>query len=189
MDSTDDEKFEMPNTKKRKAFAAAKATMAAIGAATLASGCGVVSGIMNDGVENPITPEQSKAQVIDAAKDIVATLNLEVVKAVFWRASCNDQGEPPYRGEMRISYPLAPNFDASVTEADQMIQQLRSKGWTDASDFHSHSTALTKGGVVALLGPQSVSDTTRGLELFGECRDMTTDQNQNSMVEVDLSRP
>lgn len=148
-----------------------------------------MSGIINDGVDNPITPEQSKAQVIDAANDIVTTLDLDVVKAVFWRASCNDQGDPPYRGEMRISYPLAPNFDASVTEATRMTQQLRSQGWTDAPDFHSHSTALTKGGVVVLVGPQSVSVPTRGLELFGECRDMTTDANEKSMEEVDLSTP
>jgi hypothetical protein len=52
-----------------------------------------VSSIKNDDVANPLTPEQSKAQVIDAANEIVSTLKLPVIEPAFWRASCNDQGE------------------------------------------------------------------------------------------------
>jgi hypothetical protein len=142
---------------------------------------------MNDGVSNPITPEQSKAQVIDAAKEIVGLVDLKVLKAVFWRGSCNDQGEPPYRGEMRISHALASSFEVADAEDARMIQQLRSHGWTDAPDFHTHGTALKKNGVVAVISPQNVSTPTRGVELFGECRDMTSEKGKNSMETVPLS--
>jgi hypothetical protein len=177
----------MPNTKMHNAYAITKAIAAAMVAATLVSGCGVVSGIMNDGVSNPITPEESKAQVIDAAKDIVSILDLPVETAVFWRSSCNDQGEAPFRGRMRIAYPLAPSLEESDAEVAQMIQQLQTKGWTTDSDVHTHGTALTKNGVGANFWPQSVSDTTRSLELLGECRDVTTTkQTAGNNEHIDL---
>src|SRR5262245_33887073 len=118
----------MPNTNMRNAHTTAKALVAAATVAALVSGCGVVSGIMNDGVTNPITPEQSKAQVIDAAKDIVVAIDLQVVEAVFWRGSCNDQGEAPFQGKMRIAHPLAATFEAADAEDAQMIQRLQSNG-------------------------------------------------------------
>jgi predicted secreted protein len=142
---------------------------------------------MNDDVSNPISPEQSKAQVIDAAKEIVGLAELKVLNAVFWRGSCNDQGDPPYRGEMRISHALAPSFQAADAEDAQMIQQLRNNGWTDAPDFHTHGTALKKNGVVAVINPQNASTPTRGVELFGECRDITSQKGTNSTETVQLS--
>lgn len=53
---------------------------------------------MTGGVSDPITPGQSKARVVDAAESIVGILDLPVESAIFWRSSCNDQGEAPFRG-------------------------------------------------------------------------------------------
>lgn len=156
--------------KSRYTFAAAMA----LALATALSGCAVVRGIMNDGVTNPITPEQSKAQVVDAARDIVSILNIPVERAVFWRSSCNDQGEAPFQGAARISYPLAPTFEASTAEITRWVEQLKTQGWTTDSTAYTHGSLLTKNGVSVTFWPQSVSDTQRGLELLGECRDLTT---------------
>jgi len=142
----------------------------------------------SDGVSNPITPNRSKAQVIEAAKEIVRTLGIQPIEPAFWRESCNDQGDAPFRGQMRIGYPLAANFEASAADVTQMVQQLKSHGWTTNTDFKSHGTTLTKDGVVAVLGPQAVGDSTRSVELFGECRDVTTSkQTAGSPEIVDLS--
>lgn len=129
----------------------------------------------NDGTANQMTPEQSKAQVVDAAKEIVGILKLPVVSAYFWRSSCNDQGDPPFRGRMMIAYPLATSFEASQAQVEQFAAALRDQGWTTpGSDFHTHGTALIKNGVSATFGPQAVGDTTNGFELLGECLDTTT---------------
>src|SRR3954468_8622636 len=152
--------------------------------AALVSGCGAVSSISNGGVSNPLTPEQSKALVIDAANDIVSTLGLQAIEPAFWRASCNDQGDPPFRAQMRIGHPVAASFDASEAEVAQMVQRLQSRGWTTDSEFKSHGATLQKNGVVAVLGPQSAGDATRSVELFGECRDMTTTKDTKGSVEV-----
>jgi hypothetical protein len=145
---------------------------------------------MNDGVSNPITPEQSKAQVIDAAKEIVGILDLQVIKPAFWRASCNDQGEAPFRGQMTIGYPLAPSFEASDAEVAQMVQRLQSAGWTTDSDVHSHGTVLKKNGVQAVFYPQNAATPTNGIDLYGECRDVTTTKETKGTTEdVNLSGP
>jgi hypothetical protein len=139
----------------------------------LVSGCGVVNRFKDD-VPNPVTPQQSKAQVVDAAKELVGTLDLHVVDAVYWNSSCNDQGEAPFRGQIRIDYPLAPNFEESEAEVAKMAQTLESAGWSRDSDFHSHGTVLQKNNVVAVLGPQNASSRNRDIQIYGECRDMTT---------------
>lgn len=135
-----------------------------------------------------MTPAQSKAQVVDAAREIVAALNLHVVNASFWRASCNDQGDPPFKGKAIITYPPAPSFEESDAEIAQMVQHLQSLGWTGDPDFHSHGTVLRKNNVVAVFGPQDVSGPNRGIELYGECRDMTTTkQTRGSTEDISLS--
>lgn len=162
------------STPKRTAHAAAT-TLAAALVATLITGCGATNKMTNHGVDNSMTPEQSKAQVVDAAKEIVGTLKLPVVSAYFWRSSCNDQGDPPFRGSMRIAYPLASSFEESQSQVQTFVALLRDEGWTaPGSDFRTHGTALIKNGVSAIFGPQAVGDTTNGFELLGECLDTTT---------------
>jgi hypothetical protein len=36
-------------------------------------------------------------------------------------ASCNDQAEAPFRGEMMIGYPLSSNFEAADAAVAQMV--------------------------------------------------------------------
>jgi hypothetical protein len=151
----------------------------------LVSGCGVLNRF-KDEVPNPVTPEQSKAQVVDAAKELVGTLDLDVVEAVFWNSSCNDQGEAPFRGQVRIAYPPAPNLEESEGQIADMAQRLESAGWAPDSEFRSHGTVLKKNNVVAVLGPQNVSSRNRDIQVYGECRDMTTAKGDNMPEPVTL---
>lgn len=155
-------------------------------AAVMTSGCGVMNKLQAASVTNPMTPEQSKAQVVDAAGEIVHALGLHVVSAFFWHSSCNDQGDPPFRGEIRISYPPAPSFEASEAEIAKMVQRLQSLGWTGDPDFHSHGSVLKKNNVVATFYPGTGSQNS-GIDLLGECRDVTTTkQTRGSTEEVNL---
>jgi hypothetical protein len=139
-------------------------------------------------VRNPLTPEQSKAQVVDAARDIIRALNLHVVEASFVHSSCNDQGDPPFRGEIVIAYPLAPSFEAAESENSEMVQRLQSLGWTGDPALHSHGPVLKKNSVVVAFDRQAVDDTTRGIEVRGECRDVTTTkQTRGSVEDVNLT--
>jgi hypothetical protein len=132
----------------------------------------------SEGVPNPMTPEQSKAQVVNAAREIVATLGLKGVSAHFTRESCNDQAVAPFRGIVGLDYDHAPTLQASQAEIQQMIAVLKQHGWGTSGDFHSHAASVSKQGVTAVFDPYSpVQNAGGSISVYGECRDMTTKQN------------
>jgi hypothetical protein len=121
---------------------------------------------------------------MDAARAIVGDLKLEAIDPAFWHASCNDQGEAPFRGQMSIGYPQAASFEASDAEVAQMVQRLKRIDWTGDPNFKSHRTVVKKNNVVAVLVPQNASDSTRSIELYGECRDVTTTKDTRGNAET-----
>jgi hypothetical protein len=54
---------------------------------------------------------------------------------------------------------------------------------TGDPDFHSHGTVLKRNNVVAVFGPQNVSVPNRGIEICGECRDVTTTKSTRGPTE------
>lgn len=149
-------------------------------AALVAVGLQSCSTIRNftEGVYHPMTPEQSKAQVVDAARDIIRLLGLKGVSAHFSRGSCNDQAEAPFQGIVGITYDHAPTLEESQAEIQRMLAVLKQHGWSDQSDFHSHSPHVTKHGVTAVFDPYSPVQNFGGtVDISGECRDMTTKEN------------
>ena len=139
--------------------------------------CGTLRNI-SEGVPHPMTPEDSKAQVIGAAREIVATLGLKSVSAHFSRESCNDQAVAPFRGVVGLGYDHAPTLEASQAQIQQMIAALKEHGWGGPGDFHSHAPAVSKQNVTAVFDPYSpVQNAGGSITVYGECRDMTTKQN------------
>jgi hypothetical protein len=48
--------------------------------------------------------------------EIIASLEPGVVEAFFWHASCNGQGNWPFRSQMRIAYPPSATFADTTTK-------------------------------------------------------------------------
>ena len=69
-----------------------------------------------DDSAHPMTDDQTKAQVIEPAKQIVAAADLQGVTGAFSFASCNDQGDPPYQGTVTISFLLHRDPDANFQQ-------------------------------------------------------------------------
>lgn len=135
------------------------------------------------GIVNPMTPQESRSQVVDAAGEVVATLGLDVVEAWFWHSSCNSRGDPPFRGHMRIGYPLADSYEAADAQIAVMTTTLQQAGWSEDPAFHSHAPALKNNNVIVILRPQDPNAATRSVELIGECRDMTTTRHSRGPVQ------
>jgi hypothetical protein len=132
----------------------------------------------SEGVSHPMTPEESRTQVVDAARDIVATLGLKGVSGHFSRESCNDQAEAPFRGIVGIAYDHASTLEESRAEIQRMLAVLRQHGWSDEGNVHTHSPFLTKQGVTAVFDAYSpVQNFGGSIGIHGECRDMTTKKN------------
>ena len=133
---------------------------------------------LSEGGPHPMTPDESRAQVVNAAREIVATLGLKTVTGHFSRESCNDQAVAPFRGVVGLDYDHAPTLEASQAQIEQMVASLKQHGWGASGDFHSHSPAVSKQGVTALFDVFSpVQNAGGSITIYGECRDMTTKQN------------
>jgi hypothetical protein len=133
---------------------------------------------LSEGVPHPMTPDESKAQVINAAREIVATLGLKGVSAHFSRESCNDQAVAPFRGIVGLGYDHALTLEASQAQIGGMVAVLKQHGWGAPGDFHTHASAVSKQGVTAVFDPYSpVQNAGGSISIYGECRDMTTKQN------------
>lgn len=162
-----------------------KSTVAAAITGLLLGGCTEVS--------DPITPEQARAEVIDAARDITAALHGEVAEALFRYESCNDQGEAPFRGVVQLILwePGTPHTQA--VDPQQVIQALTSHGWSTDSDFVSHSPTLRKGPIniiVDVTPPPPPGKTIGGhvgVDVNGQCRDTFDHRKDRSILSVDVS--
>lgn len=175
---------------KRSRPTEARPAVAAVTSAAAAAltGCGVL--VSNPAVIGragepsvPLTPEQSRAQVVEVAREIVAQLDVPVTEAYFWRASCRDDGAPPLRGEVRIAYPRASSGAVSQTEIEAMIGRLGDTGWSVDPDFHSHSPALSRDHVVLIFQRQNPSIPVRNILVMGECRDVVPRDPGGEQVE------
>ena len=60
---------------------------------------------------NPLSDEQTKAEVLDPARQITTIANLQNVSGVFGWESCNDQGDRPFRGRVEVSFDVPAGAD------------------------------------------------------------------------------
>jgi hypothetical protein len=139
-------------------------------------------------------PLGARAQVVDAARDIVNALHGEVTEATFSYESCNDQGEAPFRGVVNLRFwmPGVPHNQAADPQA--VIKGLVADGWSTDSDFKSHGPTLKKNGVniILTIAPQPPPAITLGshvgVKVDGECRDMSDHRTDGSTSPVDVSK-
>jgi hypothetical protein len=143
-------------------------------------------------VGDPLTPEGARYQVIDAARDVSTILHADIAEANFSYESCNDQGDPPFRGKVQLLLwmPGAPHDQA--VDPQQVLKPLEAHGWSTNSAFISHSPALTKNNVNTMitvthqpppgehLGAHVVA------EVLGECRDIFDHRTDRSILPVDV---
>jgi len=103
----------------------------------------------------PLDDEQSRAQVIDAAQQIVQATNVKVTFASFQWEWCNDQGEPPYRGRVGIALEV-PSGSDSRTQAGQLAATMATQpGWVAGPlpGLKPFGEVVHKGGAMAIFGP------------------------------------
>ncbi|MEE6178827.1 hypothetical protein [Mycobacterium sp. 050134] len=162
--------------------------------AFFASTVGLIVAGCSETVSHPLSPAQARAQVIDASRDIVRALRAEVTEANFSYDSCNDQGEPPFRGVVDLSLwmPGVPHDQPADPQA--VVKGLVADGWSTQSDFVSHGQTLKKNGVNIILtvAPQPPPSVTLvrhvGVKVDGECRDTSDHRTDGSTAPVDVSK-
>ena len=134
---------------------------------------------------NPLSDDQSQAQVVDAAKQIAQQVSLPDVYGGFVFQSCNDQGAPPYRGVVEMSFRLPTDdrkgYPAEVdpdTFFNQIAATMVAHGWADGPPpgLRPNGRVINKNGVMAIMSAGPNPGWNR-IQLYGECRNMTDHHN------------
>ncbi|KZS83474.1 hypothetical protein B4U45_14110 [Mycobacterium persicum] len=145
-------------------------------------------------MRHPLSPQQARAQVVDAASDIINSLHAELTEATFSYESCNDQGEPPFRGVVDLSFWMPGVSHNGPADPKTLISALVADGWSTDSDFISHSPTLRKKDVNAIVTvvPPALHgegfNSHVGVKLDGECRDTFDHRKDHSILPIDVSK-
>lgn len=117
------------------------------------------------------TKEQALAQVTNDAKQIVAVAQLQNPQGNSWFGSCNDQGDPPYKGIAVMIFDRPADID-EVSFYQQIAAAMAANGWIDGSPpgRHHHGTTLHKEGVTAVFDRNPGRGNIGEISLYGECR-------------------
>ena len=144
-------------------------------------------------VANPISPQEARQQVIDVSRQVVSDLGGEVAEATFGYKTCNDQGDPPFRGHAYLLMWI-PGADRSrEVSPDSVADRFRAKGWQTDPDFHSHGITFKRNGVdvnVWVIPPPKPNEPPVGhvmIDVLGECRDTfdhRTDQTNSLFADI-----
>ena len=120
----------------------------------------------------PMSTEQARSQVVEPAKQIARLAKLEDAYAAFSFSSCNDQGEAPYKGVVRLNFTL-PAAEKADAYFDRIAATMAANGWTDGPPpgFTSYGRVIHTQGVVGIMAP-GPADGWANVELSGECRNM-----------------
>ncbi|MGE2714233.1 hypothetical protein ACQI4L_09265 [Mycolicibacterium litorale] len=138
-------------------------------------------------VADPMSDEQAEAQVIDAGRQLRTVAGLRDVGGGFSFESCNDQGEPPYRGFVEMSAQLPAATDAG-TYARQVADAMVAAGWTDGPPpgKKPYGTVIHKDGVMVVMNPGN-TDGLLKFTILGECRNTTDHRDDGKTVGRDVT--
>ncbi|WP_244975023.1 hypothetical protein [Mycobacterium heckeshornense] len=144
---------------------------------------------------NPLSDQQAMAQVIDPAKQIVKTARLQDPTGHFDWESCNNQGDPPYRGlvEMSFKWPMDqskgyPTEVDPTTYFDKLATTMAAHGWNNGPppDWHSYGRVINKDGVVAVM-TQDAANGEVTIQVSGECRNMTKHRENGTVMGFEIT--
>jgi hypothetical protein len=142
-----------------------------------------------DRPEHPFSDEQAVAQVVDPAKQIAKVAALQAISGGFSWESCNDQGAPPYRGRVDMTFQVPTGADRNAY-FEQIAKTMEANGWSAGPPPGQHvfGTAIHREGVLASIGISPFLGADGAVQLFGECRNMGSHRTDNGFSIKDQLR-
>jgi hypothetical protein len=132
----------------------------------------------------PLTDEQTKTQVVEPAKQIVAVANLHGASGGYILMSCRNEADPPYQGAIYVTFDLP----KSVDYFDRVAAAMVPHGWHEGLPPNQYlfGTTLYKDGVTVILYRDPDRLTTGVMKVYGECRN-TADHRNDSTGWTDIT--
>jgi hypothetical protein len=143
-----------------------------------------------DAVEHPGSAagaDQTQAQVVGQAKDIVTVAGLAQPTADYALVSCKNSADPPYQGTVHANFVLPAHVDAEAYFRT-IAAALVAYGWKEGPPPNQHlfGRNLFKDGFSTLVYPDADSPTRGVLRIHGECRDVI-DHRRDATAWVDVT--
>ncbi|MGB8387005.1 hypothetical protein, partial [Mycobacterium sp.] len=130
---------------------------------------------------NPVTDDESEAQVVESAKQIVTLAGLRPTSAGYLLMSCKDRDDPPYQGAIYLTFALPAAIRAD-TYFPTIGATLVSHGWTEGLSPNDHAFAKTvsKNAVTVIIYRQDDDPSLGVLRVYGQCRNMNDHRNDTT---------
>ncbi|WP_307856863.1 hypothetical protein [Mycolicibacter acidiphilus] len=132
----------------------------------------------------PLSDEQSRAQVVDPAKEIARAAGLQVTRVTFAWEWCNDQGEPPYHGRVDMVFKLPSDGDSGAYFERILSTMADQPGWGEGPvpGKRPFGDSLHKAGATVVVGRRNKE---RGIaQVFGECRNMNDHRDDSGWHDI-----
>jgi hypothetical protein len=120
-----------------------------------------------------LSDEEAMAQVVEPARQIVRAAGLQGVTGGFAFESCNDQGAPPFRGRVDMSFAIPAGIEPAEYFKGIAVTMVE-QGWADGPPPGTcpSGVAIHTATVMAIIDRAAVAG--RGsVKLCGVCRSMT----------------
>jgi len=128
------------------------------------------------------------AQVVEAARQIVRAAGLREVTGGFLFESCNDQGIPPYRGRVEMSFALPQGVEPDA-HFEKIAAAMVQRGWTvgGSAGKRPFGVAVHSETAMAVFGSAHRGCTRGAAQVCGQCRNMTDHRHDGKTVGVEIS--
>ncbi|MDA3660375.1 hypothetical protein, partial [Mycobacterium xenopi] len=196
MNDHESPRMSLPDNRRSRSWSLV-VVLATLSLPLLIGGCSAMSRNRHDidHPANPLPDQQAMAQVIDPARQIAKVAGLQDFTGGFHWESCNDQGDPPYRGlvEMSFQWPMdeSKGYPTEVdpnTYFDKLAATMAAHGWNNGPPpgWHSYGRVINKDGVVAVMTQDPASG--RGaIDVSGECRNMTNHRHNGTVMGFEIT--
>lgn len=136
----------------------------------------------------PLSDDEAMAQVVGPAKEFVQANQLQDVTGGFAFASCNDQGEPPYRATVDMSFALPAGADAAAF-VKQIASTMILRGWVDGPPpgQNPFGTVIHTDEVMAVMGAKPNYPELAQVQLYGQCRNMVDHRDDGTTNGVSIT--
>lgn len=135
----------------------------------------------------PMTDDQSRRQVMDATRAIVAAGSIENPDATYLLGSCSTEDQPPYQGTVYLTFDV-PGVVETTALFRRIARTMTARGWRvgEPPGRHPGGWTLADGRVTAIYYRDPDLEGRGVLQVYGECRNLI-DHRLDGASFVDVS--
>jgi hypothetical protein len=136
----------------------------------------------------PLSDEQALAQVMELARQFVMEARLQDVSGGFSFEACNDQGDPPFRGRVEMSFAMPAGVEPDAY-FKQIAETMVEHGWVEGPPAGTCPCGVVvhTDTVMAVIGRASGVVARGSVTFCGQCRNMTDHRNDGTTVGTDIT--